>query len=145
MKEENRFFEVENPFFTETYFLASFQRGNKEKIPHKVQALKPETLADAPELANRAQDSLHRRHKAFLKPHNTTAKPITQTGGEKGRSNTQQGDSYSGGTKKNLMDHRRALGLCFKFGEKSFPGHQCANKGVHMLNEVPDEENQASQ
>jgi hypothetical protein len=34
--------------------------------------------------------------------------------------------------KNALMDHRRALGLCFKCGEKYYSGQQCKVK-VHML------------
>jgi Retroviral aspartyl protease len=35
-------------------------------------------------------------------------------------------------SKNALMEHRRSLGLCFKCGEKYYPGHQCKVK-VHML------------
>jgi hypothetical protein len=31
-----------------------------------------------------------------------------------------------------LIEHRRALGLCFKCGEKYYPGHHC-NVKVHMM------------
>lgn len=34
--------------------------------------------------------------------------------------------------RNNLIEQRRALGLCFKCGEKYYPGHQCKGK-VNML------------
>lgn len=36
-------------------------------------------------------------------------------------------------TKNALVEHRRALGLCLKCGDKYYPGHQCREKNLGDL------------
>jgi Retroviral aspartyl protease/Ty3 transposon capsid-like protein len=112
---------LENRQFTETDFIDAFTGGLKPEIKSFVKVFRPQTLEDAYDHAlnlEGAVESQMRKIKFNSKPYpvNVTNKPQNQP-------------SLS---KNTLMDQRRLLGLCFKCGEKYYPGHQCRVK-VQML------------
>jgi Retroviral aspartyl protease len=113
---------LENRQFTETDFIDAFTGGLKPEIKSFVKVFRPQTLEDAYDHAlnlEGAVESQMRKIKFNSKPYpvNVTTKPQNQP-------------SLS---KNTLMDQRRLLGLCFKCGEKYYPGHQCRVKVQILL------------
>jgi Retrotransposon gag protein len=112
---------LKNRLFTEIDFMDAFVGGLKPEIKAFVKAFQPQTLDATFTYACHMEcaiDTQLRRLKAMSKPvlPNIPSKtaPI-QTN-----------------TRNALMEQRRALGQCFKCGDKYFLGHQCKIK-VHML------------
>jgi hypothetical protein len=113
---------LENRMFTEVDFMDAFIGGLKGKLRSFMKIFRPQSLDDTYDYAlqmESALDSQFKRLRIQVKPApplNSASKPI----------------SNAITIKSALLDQIRLLGLCFKCGEKYFPGHQCKVK-VQML------------
>lgn len=125
---------LENRHLTESFFVDAFISGLKEKIQPLVRAFKPEELTDAYELSLHIETASENQCK---KMRNSPKAIInfnthTRTNFERNKLMAPKADNAGTSTRNTLIDQRRALGLCYKCGEKYYPGHQCKVK-VHML------------
>jgi Retroviral aspartyl protease len=119
----------------------------RDEIADTVILYNPTTLKQAYKLAKQIEKSLESHTKLFksaVKPNYqlpTAPLRIPKTNTDK--SNSLPSDlitSSEQSTSKPLtIDQKRTLGLCFKCGDKFFPGHKCKIKGIHLL-EVDENE-----
>jgi Retroviral aspartyl protease/Ty3 transposon capsid-like protein len=151
---------LEGRHFTEIDFVDIFIGGLKGEIKPFVKIFKPTTLEEVYEYASyleQATDSQLRRLRYSTKP---IISPQQITTPEK-NSLPPPKSVLIHPSKPSLIEQRRALGQCFKCGEKYFPGHQCKFKiqmlvGQHteqeedgvpaeMNNNPPEEEQQVTE
>lgn len=80
----------------------------------------------------RAIDLTLQRARVHTKPQQTQPlKTQSLIGGQNGQNHQK---IHNTNTRGNLMEQRRALGLCYNCGEKDFPGHQCVKKALNVIN-----------
>jgi hypothetical protein len=126
-----------NPHYDETFFVSQFLKGLKPEIRLSVASQIPETLDRAVLLAHVQQDPQSQPRKWNQQPaaaaavHKTEQAQQHKT--EPGRPALKlgTGDLWKD---RQLRDYRRANHLCFRYGEKFDPQHQCAKKAeLHVL------------
>nr|CAD1832908.1 unnamed protein product [Ananas comosus var. bracteatus] len=130
--------------FTPEYFLSSFLSGLKEEVRAAVKMFKPRTLVQAFEQAKLQEQimaAMLKKSKQMIRAHSGTSIP----GSYRGTGSTTTGrevDSLKGQHKfasdraipnRQLIEQRRAAGLCFKCGDKYSPGHSCKTHAVNYL------------
>lgn len=118
---------LENRQFSVTDFIDSFISGLKEEIIPFVKAFKFLSLEDAFEYALHMKTVTDNQFKKLKVPYksiqhtpSTTMKPTL----EKLNPVISKPTTYNQQPRNALIDQRRSLGLCFKCGDKYFPGHQ---------------------
>jgi Retroviral aspartyl protease/Ty3 transposon capsid-like protein len=123
--------------FSERDFIDTFVSGLKGEIKPCVQVFKPSTLEEALEYALQMEmtsDNQYKRIKNNTKPM-STYNPSTNP---KNISTTKT-FPLPNPNRNTLIEQRRALGQCFKCGDKYFPGHQCKLKAHMMLGQEEEE------
>jgi Ty3 transposon capsid-like protein len=124
---------LERRKFSEVDYIDAFVGGLKGEIKSFVKLFKPVTIEEAFESALHVEDALESQSRKFkfasksspvVFPNNTK---VTHE-----KSNFQLHKPLPIQPNKSLIEHRRALGQCFKCGERYFPGHQCRVK-IQML------------
>lgn len=121
--------------FSELDFVDAFISGLNGEIKPFVKAFKPITLEEAFEYAlhmESATDNQYKRFKGITKVSSIQSSTSVQNNRDKAPMSGQRVNSGNFHTRNALVDQRRALGLCFKCGEKYFRGHQCKIE-VQML------------
>jgi hypothetical protein len=116
---------LEHRMLSEQDFIDAFIGGLMGEIKAFVKVFKPQSLEDAYEHALHLEGAVEYQFKRlrFVAP--TKTPPIASP---------QSKPSATPPLPKNaLMEQRRALGLCFKCGEKYYPGHNCKIKVQMML------------
>jgi Ty3 transposon capsid-like protein len=122
---------LENRLFTEVDFMDAFVGGLKPEIKSFVKVFHPYTLDAAYDYVSQmeiAVDTQFRRFQTIPKPIPVSVPHKVTTTPSPNRNNA-------------LIEQRRALGQCFKCGDKYFSGHQCKIK-VQMLlgQELPEDD-----
>jgi RNase H-like domain found in reverse transcriptase/Reverse transcriptase (RNA-dependent DNA polymerase)/Integrase zinc binding domain/Retroviral aspartyl protease/Ty3 transposon capsid-like protein/Integrase core domain/Chromo (CHRromatin Organisation MOdifier) domain len=123
---------IENRLFTETDFIDVFYSGLKQEIRAFVRAFKPQSLDETFEYALQMESALDtqlKKLKAVNKPSMCVA-PVAKP------NVTPPVTKSFGNTRNVLVEQRRALGLCFKCGERYYPGHQCKIKVQMLMGQV---------
>jgi Retroviral aspartyl protease/Retrotransposon gag protein len=134
--------QIEFPYLPESHYVTAFISGLREDIKHLVISQHYQGLLDVFQYAKHMEVALDfhsRRNKPVFKSGSVNSftpprVPVSRERVEEGKLLTNKENN-----KNALIEHRRALGLCFKCGEKYYPGHQCRIK-VHMM--VEQEEGQ---
>jgi Ty3 transposon capsid-like protein len=105
---------LKNHLFSEADFLDVFGGGGlKPELKAFVKVFKPQSLDDAFDFALHMESALDSQLKQLkLPPRGTTSAMMPKP-------------ALHQNSKNNLLDQRQLLGLCFKCGEKYFPGHHC--------------------
>jgi hypothetical protein len=117
---------LENRLFSETDFLDAFVRGLKLEIKSFVKVFKPQGLDDAYEHALHLEGAIEYQYKRLK----STSKPFTLPPPSK--------PVVPATVPRNThIEQRRALGLCFKCGEK-YPDHHCKVKVQMLLGQSED-------
>jgi Reverse transcriptase (RNA-dependent DNA polymerase)/Retroviral aspartyl protease/Retrotransposon gag protein len=131
---------LEGRRFTERDFIDSFISGLKGEVKPFVLAFKPVSVDAALEYAQymeSATETQLKRMKSTVRSF-PTPQAVNRVS-EKGHFSGHKGTPTTVNQRGTLMDQRRALGLCFKCGEKYYPGHQCKIK-LQMLLGDPEAE-----
>lgn len=114
---------LQNSFLIET-----FLSGLKKDIKLMVMAFKPNKLADAYEVAyfmeSVSEGQMKRLKASYRNTSTTMALPVVKSSQERLKLLGSRPVAVIVNARNTLMDQRRALGLCFKYGEKYFSGHQ---------------------
>jgi Ty3 transposon capsid-like protein len=136
---------VENRMFSESDFIDVFIGELKGEIKAFVKAFKPLTLDATFELAQfmeGAMESQYRKLKSFSKGPLPTLpiKPLGQFQAQPPKPVPALPPS-----RNVLMEQRRALGQCFKCGDKFFPGYQCKVKVQMLLGQELKDEDEGKQ
>nr|CAD1824585.1 unnamed protein product [Ananas comosus var. bracteatus] len=135
--------------FSGSYFLSSFLSGLKEEIKSAVKMLYPRTLVQAFEQAKLQEQTIAammKRNKQMFKLAGITNSSSNYKGigsATSGRySDTTRNQPKFAAEKvfpnRQLIEQRRAAGLCFKCGDKYSPGHICKQQVVNALQAVPE-------
>ncbi|XP_078166791.1 uncharacterized protein LOC144561645 isoform X2 [Carex rostrata] len=127
--------QIEAPYLPEDHFTNAFISGLNEDIKHLVLAMKPINLLDAFEQARHMEIALNyqaKKNKAGFKVNQSVPQNQMKLVTDKPRVFDDKPVNAVPTQKNALIEQRRALGLCFKCGDKYYPGHQCKIK-VHML------------
>ncbi|KAL4271596.1 hypothetical protein GQ457_13G023790 [Hibiscus cannabinus] len=98
-----------NASLGEDYFISTFVSGLKEKLRHKNKKLKYSSKSPyqpQPLLQKTSHSSTSQKPVVTLPPN-----------------------------KQTLLDYRRSHNLCFKYGNKFTPGHQCKTKQLNLMEE----------
>ncbi|XP_020082221.1 uncharacterized protein LOC109705849 [Ananas comosus] len=128
-----------NPQLTEEYLIACYINGLKEELIPFLDIAHPNTLEEAYEQATlheRALSAMSRKWRGNYKP--ITQQPQltntkTATGGTGVVTQPKGSGNQYPSSNRQLIEQRRAAGLCFKCGEKYQPGHQCSLKGLNLI------------
>jgi hypothetical protein len=94
--------------------------GLKEELRVVVEMQLPESVAKAATLAAIQEKLLEKSHKRHSKQY--VIKPNIMSRKSKGKTGFSPTDMWK---PRQLREHRRVNGLCFKCGEKFTPGHKC--------------------
>lgn len=151
-----------NPHLTEEYFIACLINGLKEELIPFLDIAHPSTLEEAYEQAQlheKALLALNHKNRYTPKVPNGAYQSSLQNKGSSGfavnRATENMKPNYTPSPRnsatqypanKQLIEQRRAAGLCFRCGDKYHPGHSCANKSLNTLQameevlEIYDEE-----
>jgi Reverse transcriptase (RNA-dependent DNA polymerase)/Retroviral aspartyl protease/Retrotransposon gag protein len=127
--------QVEFPYLPETHYVTAFVSGLREDIKHLVLSQQHKTLLGVFQYARHMEAALDfqiKRNRIMVKPFGQTGNTHFKTLPYKDKAEEIRVNPEKENSKNALMEHRRSLGLCFKCGEKYYPGHQCKVK-VHML------------
>ncbi|KAE8728969.1 hypothetical protein F3Y22_tig00004035pilonHSYRG00004 [Hibiscus syriacus] len=121
------------------FFMAVTQGvgGLKDELKHKVKVLEPKTVIEAGRKAKIYELSMeveNRKGRPVFK--SNFVLPPTRIQGISPTMNPRLLQPQTT-AKRQLVDYRRANGLCFKYGDKYGPGHQCKQKQLNMM--VEDE------
>jgi hypothetical protein len=134
----------------EEYYLLGFLNGLKDEIAYFVILYKPTNLKEAYKLARQVERSLE-SHNRMLRP---VVKPYFQNSSHFKTIKSREDQSVPVPTALNrstdptnpkplTLDQKKAMGLCFKCGDKFFSGHKCKIKALHLLEgeELSDNDN----
>ena len=126
------------PGLTEQYLVSSFISGLREELRPMVKMMTPTFVRQAAEKARLQEVTLE----AIFKKHEIPYKPsllVGQYWSGSSRSlltwpnqEAAKEPSNNNGTKGNLIEKRRQLGLCFRCGDNYSPGHQCKRQLMYM-------------
>jgi Retroviral aspartyl protease/Ty3 transposon capsid-like protein len=124
----------------EEFYLLGFLSGLNEEIADAVLLYSPTTLKQAYILARQVEKSIDSHNKMFKhlpKPsYSSHFQPKTYKSCEDpvpSSSSMPTQPIVQNSTKQLTLDQKKTLGLCFRCGEKIFPGHKCKIKGIHLL------------
>jgi Retrotransposon gag protein len=125
---------LEGRNFSERDFMDSFISGLKGELKPMVMTFKPPSLVSAYEYALYMESAVEIQQKRWRTNNKVplTTSVFPKAYNDKGPSAATKPNSGNATTKSTLIDQRRALGLCFKCGDKYYPGHQCKFK-IQML------------
>jgi Retroviral aspartyl protease len=115
---------LKNRLFSENDFIDAFIGELKPGLRAFVKAFKPTILEDAYDHACNLEGAVEIQNRKFKFTHKTTptipaSKPYVPPSSSKGT----------------LIEQRRALGLCFKCGDKYYSSHQCKIKIQILLDQ----------
>ncbi|KAL4281132.1 hypothetical protein GQ457_03G012130 [Hibiscus cannabinus] len=129
--------DITHRFYDKGYIdvIDEFNNGLKDEIKHKVKVLEPKTVVEAGQKAKLYELSLEVENRksrttfknSFINQGNTQRFQAVSVGA------TPKITQYPSPSRQQLVEHRRANGLCFKCGEKFGMGHQCKNKQLNMM------------
>jgi Retroviral aspartyl protease len=129
-----------NQYSDEEYYLLGFLSGLKDEISDVVLLYNPTSLKQAYKLARHVECSLD-SHNKMLKPlvrhypqqssFSKNFKPKEDKSASISFDSPNTNDHSS--TKALTLDQKRALGLCFRCGDKFTPGHKCKHRGLHLM------------
>jgi len=140
---------IRNPALNEAYFLSSFIGALKEEIKFGVKMFKPVTLRAAIEQARLQEKAIEVAQKKNV----MMTKTSYQGGGSSSTKNmgsnpiptVASGSNYSKHATVNnprpntfrltpeVYEYRRSNKLCFRCGEKYYPGHNCKAKQLNCM------------
>jgi Retroviral aspartyl protease len=133
---------LEGRHFTETDFVDIFIGGLKGEIKPFLKIFKPNTLEEAFEYAvymEQATESQLKRLQYSVKP---VQPPVPFKFSDKNPYVPPK--VATAPSKPTLIEQRRALGQCFKCGEKYFPEHQCKIKIQMLVGQTSDFEKECA-
>ncbi|XP_020092846.1 uncharacterized protein LOC109713256 [Ananas comosus] len=138
-----------NPHLTEEYFIACYINGLKEELIHFLDIAHPKTLEktyEQAQLHEKAIAALNRRNKYLPRgsggpyqsssPYRSNIGTGLNKGGENLRNQyqtSQRNQVTQNPVNRQLIEQRRAAGLCFRYREKYHPGHVCNSKSLNTL------------
>jgi Ty3 transposon capsid-like protein/Retroviral aspartyl protease len=120
------------------FYLLGFLSGLKEEIADAVLLYNPSTLKQAYKLSRQIEKSLESQTK-MLRPvfKNFSSHIFKQNKPREEKSEISQSDSVklpeSSNHRSLTLEQKKTLGLCFKCGDKIFPGHKCKPQGILVL------------
>jgi Retrotransposon gag protein len=126
--------------FSKRDFIDAFISGLSSEIKPLVMAFKPKSLETTMEYATYVKSAVEQQYKKWkgtnrFVPHSMVSPKYP----DKTSTTHSKGVPFSGPAKRSLMDQRRALGLCFRCGEKYHPGHQCKVKLQILMGEIDEQ------
>jgi hypothetical protein len=126
---------VEFPYLLESYYITAFISGLREDIKHLVLSQNHINLLNAYQYAKHMKVALD-FHFGNTQPFVENLEKRTSVSDRSTSARNSYEETKPVINKENsrnvMVEHRRALGLCFKCGEKYYPGHQCKVK-IHMM------------
>lgn len=125
---------IRNPTIPEDFFLEFFIEGLKKEIRHSVKMLDPYSFSKAVEKARHQEnilESLSKKEK-LQRSRGVSIGKMSQT--------NKFSNSSMGSQANKLFEIRRAQGLCYKCGDKYFPGHQCKQKQLNAIFATTEQE-----
>ncbi|XP_039003082.1 uncharacterized protein LOC120129711 [Hibiscus syriacus] len=126
---------LQNPTLTEEFFVSLFISGLREDIKHKVKALDPKNLSEASKQAKLYELSVEFQNRRVRSSFKTPPYPNPLYTSKTNTLIVPTKPTSVPNQKQSLMDYRRINNLCFRCGEKYFPGHQCKTRQLNMITE----------
>jgi Retroviral aspartyl protease len=127
---------LEGRNFNERDFIDTFVSGLKGEIKPFVLAFKPNTVDEAWEYALYMENATENQYKKFK----TVTKSIPSITAPHTKVQYPPKTTTPAITNRNtLIEQRRALGQCFKCGERYYPGHQCKTKAYVLVGQDEEE------
>jgi hypothetical protein len=127
---------LEGKNFSERDFIDTFVSGLKGEIKPFVLAFKPTTVDEAWKYALYMENATDNQYKKFK----IVTKPIPSITASHAKVQYPPKTPAPAITNKNtLIEHRRALGQCFKCGERYYPDHQCKPKTYVLVGQDVEE------
>nr|XP_027099356.1 uncharacterized protein LOC113718666 [Coffea arabica] len=150
---------IQNPSFSEEYFISSFTSGLKEELKPMVKMLKPNTLSGVMEVAYLQEQTLRLQGRTVKDGNRVVAEPkfgmyrhhTSANGGvsayklpqnsipKVAPKNSDRSPEFKRLSPQELQ-FRRSNGLCFRCGEKFGVGHQCRQKHLNLMMYEEEEE-----
>nr|CAD1830585.1 unnamed protein product [Ananas comosus var. bracteatus] len=127
----------------------NFLSGLKEEIRASVKMFKPSTLEQAYEQAGLQEQSISammKKSKILLRNQGSTqlssykgnSSITTNRTSETPKYYTSKFNTERAFPNRQLIEQRRAAGLCFKCGDRYFPGHQCRTQSINTVTATPE-------
>ncbi len=135
-----------NPTLNEDHFIQSYISGLKKELIPFIDLSNPTTLEEVYEQAKLHEHAISIMWKKHKLANRTGSghpqgyqnfKPFNQRGypryTENNKANPPKSSTWQSGVSRQVIEQRRAAGLCFKCGEKYYQGHQCQGKSLNQI------------
>lgn len=124
---------IRNPTIPEEFFLEFFIEGLKEEIRHSVKMLDPYSFSKVVEKARHQENLLESLSKDKFKRNRGVSTGLVNQ-------NSRFTNNSMGNQANKVFESRRAQWLCYKYGDKYVPCHQCKQKQLNVISATTEQE-----